>query len=150
MEQPVEGRDWCTVPISPGSNTVIQPSIEDHSFSSSTSSSSSTTMRLDREDESTPLLLSASQHSIVEQQQEGRESNPRATFYLPRVEDESMQPFFSGLLHSGIDQQHEHIHPYIPLQGNLVRISISPSETNLLLTSSRSRSRYSSTVTVLS
>lgn len=123
-------------------------------------------MQLDREDESTPLLLSASQHSTEEQQQEGRlsasqhsteerqqegrESNPRATFYLPRVEDESMQPFFSGLMHSGIDKQHEHSPSSHSTSGEFSPISISALETILLLTPSRNRSRYNSTVTVVS
>lgn len=63
--------------------------------------------QLDHEDEKTSLF-SVSQHSDMEQQHEGREPNPRATFNSLRVEDESTQPFFSAPMHPGTDQQHEH------------------------------------------
>ncbi|KAF6224915.1 hypothetical protein HO133_010109 [Letharia lupina] len=108
MEQQVEGRKFHTNSISPGSNTTIQPSIEGAHLSSSTLSRSSIRMQLDHEDESTPLLLSASQHSTMEQQQEGRGPNPRATFNSPRVEDENTKPFFSSPIHTDIEQQREH------------------------------------------
>lgn len=65
-------------------------------------------MQHDYEDESTPLLLSASQQSAVEQQHERRELNPRANVHSPRVEDESTQPYLSGQIHSCTEQHHQH------------------------------------------
>ena len=108
MEQQVEGRNLRTDSISLSSNTVIQPSIEAAHFSSFTSSRSSTMIQPDHEDESTLLLLSASQHSTSDQQNEEPDSNPRATATSPRVEDENTQPFF-GPMHSGTERQHQHI-----------------------------------------
>ena len=108
LEQQVEGRDVRTISISPSSDTVIQPGFENGFLSSSASSSSSTMMQLGHEDESTPLLLSASQHFTVEPQQEGRDPNTRAILHFLRVEDESTQPFFSGPVQSGTEQQYEH------------------------------------------
>ncbi len=108
LEQQVEGRDLRTISISPSSNTVIQPGIENGFLLSSASSSSSTIMQLGHEDESASLLLSASQHFTVEPQQEGRDPNTRAILHILRVEDESTQPFFSGPVQSGTEQQHEH------------------------------------------
>ena len=66
-------------------------------------------MQPDHEDESTLLLLSASQHSTRELQNEEREPISGATASSPRVQDESTQPFFLGPMYSGTEQQQEHI-----------------------------------------
>ena len=119
MEQQVEGRNARTNPSSPGSNTVIQPSIEGELLSSSTSSGSSTIAQLDDEDESAPLLLSASQHSTIEHQLEEREPYPSATFDPPRVEDESEHRLFSGQMHSDTEHQLEHSPSSLSTSGEL-------------------------------
>ena len=95
MEEQAERRDARTISSSPGSNTVIQPSIEGELLSSPTSSGSSTTVQRDDEDESAPLLVSASQHSTTEHQLEGGEPNTGATFDPPRVKDENEHRFLS-------------------------------------------------------
>lgn len=65
-------------------------------------------MEADHQNESTSLLLAASQNSTMEEQHEGHEPDPHAPSNSPRVEDESTQPSFSGLIHEGAEQQHEH------------------------------------------
>ena len=109
MEQRVEGSEPRTISTSLGSNTVIQPSNEAYPLSSPISSHLCSTLQPDHEDENMPLLLSASKHSTLEQQQhEGHEHNSGAIFNSPRVHDESTQGFFSGTLHSGTEQQNKH------------------------------------------
>ena len=105
MGQEGEQRDHG-ISLSPNpSNTIIEPSADLLTLSSSTSSDSSTMMQVDHEDESMPLLLAASENSAVEHQHEGREPNPHLN--SPRVEHE-MQPSSSDMMHAGTEQQHEH------------------------------------------
>ena len=108
MEHQDEGRDLRTNSTPLGSETGILRNIEDGFLSSSTSSSSSTIVQLDQEDESTPLLSSASQHSATEHQREGLEPNPRTVSDPPHVEDERAQRVFSGQLRSDTEHEHEH------------------------------------------
>ena len=104
MGQEREERDHGTNCISPSSNVIIEPNPDLFTLSSSTSSGSSIMMQVDRDDESMPLLPSASQNSAMEQQQhEGRE--PNAHFNSPRVEHET-QPSSSDVMHVGTEQQH--------------------------------------------
>lgn len=119
MEQGVEASEPRTNSISLSSNTVIQPNIEDIPLPSSASPRSSSIMQLGHEDETMPLLLFASQHSTTEQQHEGREPNPRATFNSPRVHDDSTQSFLLGLLHSGTEQQNKHRPSSLSTSGEL-------------------------------
>ena len=65
----------------------------------------------DRDDESMPLLLSASQNSNMEQQHDERE--PKSHFNSPRVEHET-QPSSSDLMHVGTEQQHELLPSLLP------------------------------------
>ena len=60
--------------------------------------------QVDRDDESMPLLLSASRNSNMEQQHDERKS--KSHFNSPRVEHET-QPSSSDLMHLGPEQQHE-------------------------------------------
>ena len=109
MEQQTEGCDPHTSSNSPGSNPVIMHNIERGStLPSSTSSPSSTTMQIDHEEENASLFQFASQHSAMEQQNEGREPD-----YFLHVEDESTQSYFPPFFpvestHSGTYLQQEY------------------------------------------
>lgn len=108
MGEEVEERDHGTVSLLPLTNIIIQSSTDDATLSSSTSSGSSTMMEAGHQNESMPILLAASQTSAMEEQHEGHEPDPHAPSNSPRVEDESTQPSFSGLIHEGAEQQNEH------------------------------------------
>ena len=108
MEHQVEGRDACINSSSPAPDTVTQSSIEGDILSSSSTLGSFTTLQLDHEDEGTLLSLSASQHSTIEHQLEGREPNPGAASNPPHVEDESARRSFSGQMHSDTEHHHKH------------------------------------------
>ena len=108
MGEEVEERDHGTISLSPLTKIIVQSSTEDTTLSSSTSSDSSTMMEADHQNESMPILLAASQNSTMEEQHEGHEPDPHVPLNSPRVEDESTQPSFSGLIHEGAEQQHEH------------------------------------------
>ena len=111
MGQEREQRDHGTNPISPSSNIIIEPNPDLFTLSSSTSSGSSIMMQhVDRDDESMPLLPSASQNSTMEQQHEGREPYPHLN--SPRVEHET-QPSSSDQMHVGTEQQYELL-PFSP------------------------------------
>ena len=117
MEQQVEGPDHSIISTSPGSNSNIQPNVEDAILSSSTSPCLSTMTLVDHQDKSMPFLLSASQNSTMEQQHEGREPDHRATLNPPRVEDASTEPFLSGLMQLDTEQQYEHSPSLLPSPG---------------------------------
>ena len=109
MEQQTEGCDPHTSSNSPGSNPVVMHNVERIStLPSSASSPSNTTMQIDHEDENASLLHTASQHSAIEQQHEGREPDD-----FLHVEDESTQSYFPPFfpvdsIHPGTYQQQEY------------------------------------------
>lgn len=76
-------------------------------------------MQPDHEDESTPLLPSASQHATIETQDEGREPKPHVTPTSPRVEDEGTQTCSSGPMHAGTEQRDEHTPASLSTSGEL-------------------------------
>ena len=90
MEQQTEGYDPHTNSNSPGSSPIIMHNIERVSaLPTPTSSPLHSMMQINHEDENASLLQSASQHSAMEQQREGREPNN-----FLHVEDESSPSYF--------------------------------------------------------
>ena len=90
MEQQTEGYDPHASSNSPDSNPVIMHNIERGStLPSPNSSPSNSIMQINHEDENASLFQTASQHSAMEQQHEGREPDN-----FLHVEDESTQSYF--------------------------------------------------------
>lgn len=116
-EQQIEGRDYGTISTSPSWNTVTQSSVEAAPISSFASSRSNILMEHDHEDENTPVLLSASQHSTLEQRHQRHEAGFRTAIMPLCVENAIMPPFFFGPTRSGIEQPHEHNQSSLSISG---------------------------------